>query len=60
MLSCWNKDRVKRPKFRSVRETIDKWIRNTELLKQDASVVKKVYVPILIVCTFLLFSEAEQ
>eukprot|EP00112_Aurelia_sp_Birch-Aquarium-sp1_P012893 Seg2718.1 transcript_id=Seg2718.1/GoldUCD/mRNA.D3Y31 product="Ephrin type-A receptor 5" protein_id=Seg2718.1/GoldUCD/D3Y31 len=41
MLSCWHKDRVKRPKFRDVRNTIDKWIRSPELLKQEASVVTK-------------------
>eukprot|EP00794_Sanderia_malayensis_P015419 gene15419-16992_t len=41
MLSCWQKDRVKRPKFRDLRALIDKWIRSPELLKQEASVVTK-------------------
>jgi len=41
MLTCWLKDRIKRPKFREIRATIDKWIRSPELLKQEASVVTK-------------------
>eukprot|EP00795_Rhopilema_esculentum_P006976 gene6976-12599_t len=39
MLSCWHKDRVKRPKFKDIRGTIDKWIRSPELLKHEESVV---------------------
>eukprot|EP00795_Rhopilema_esculentum_P006985 gene6985-12606_t len=44
MLSCWHKDRVKRPKFKDIRGTIDKWIRSPELLKHEESVVtRRVY-----------------
>ncbi|XP_065060997.1 ephrin type-B receptor 1-B-like [Rhopilema esculentum] len=41
MLSCWHKDRVKRPKFKDIRGTIDKWIRSPELLKHEESVVTR-------------------
>ena len=46
MLSCWHKDRVKRPKFKDIRGTIDKWIRSPELLKHEESVVTRRYVAI--------------
>ena len=41
MLSCWNKDRSKRPKFTVIRETLEKWIGNPHLLLEIASVVTK-------------------
>eukprot|EP00795_Rhopilema_esculentum_P006973 gene6973-12595_t len=41
MLSCWHKDRVKRPKFKDIRGTIDKWIQSPELLTHEESVVTK-------------------
>ncbi|XP_065061006.1 ephrin type-B receptor 1-B-like isoform X3 [Rhopilema esculentum] len=44
MLSCWHKDRVKRPKFKDIRGTIDKWIQSPELLKHEESVVTRRYV----------------
>ena len=41
MLSCWSKDRSKRPKFTVIRETLEKWIGNPHLLLEVASVVTK-------------------
>jgi len=41
MLSCWRKDRVKRPKFNAIRDTIDKWILSPEMLKMEGSVITK-------------------
>ena len=44
MLSCWSKDRIKRPTFGHIRETLEKWIRNPDLLQEIASVVTKKLV----------------
>ncbi|XP_065061316.1 ephrin type-B receptor 5-like [Rhopilema esculentum] len=52
MLSCWHKDRVKRPKFKDIRGTIDKWIRSPELLKHEESVVTRRYVAINILSIY--------
>ena len=41
MLSCWSKDRSKRPKFTVIREALEKWIGNPHLLLEIASVVTK-------------------
>ena len=41
MLSCWSKDRSKRPKFTVIRETLEKWIGKPHLLLEIASVVTK-------------------
>ena len=41
MLSCWSKDRSKRPKFTVIQETLEKWIGNPNLLLEIASVVTK-------------------
>ena len=44
MLNCWSKDRNKRPKFNGIRETLEKWIRNPDLMQEIASVVTKTLV----------------
>ena len=44
MLSCWSKDRTKRPTLGHIRETLEKWIRNPDLLQEIASVVTKKLV----------------
>ena len=54
MLSCWNKDRSKRPKFTVIREILEKWIGNPHLLQEIASVVTKGLVNI-ISCESLFF-----
>ncbi|XP_065060999.1 ephrin type-B receptor 1-B-like [Rhopilema esculentum] len=41
MLSCWEKDRGKRRRFRELRSIIDNWLESPELLTQEASVVTK-------------------
>jgi len=41
MLTCWYKDRQKRPKFNALRDTLEKWIRNPESLQEIASVITK-------------------
>ena len=54
MLSCWSKDRSKRPKFTMIQETLEKWIGNPHLLLEIASVVTKGLVKI-ISCESLFF-----
>ena len=55
MLSCWNKDRSKRPKFAVIQETLEKWIGNPHLLLEIASVVTKGLVD-MIICESLFFN----
>eukprot|EP00795_Rhopilema_esculentum_P006978 gene6978-12600_t len=50
MLSCWHKDRVKRPKFKDIRCTFDKWIRSPELLKHEESSCPKVVHDLMLSC----------
>eukprot|EP00795_Rhopilema_esculentum_P006974 gene6974-12596_t len=52
MLSCWHKDRVKRPKFKDIRGTIDKWIQCPELLTHEKSIVIRRYVAIYLLSIF--------
>eukprot|EP00795_Rhopilema_esculentum_P006969 gene6969-12591_t len=52
MLSCWHKDRVKRPKFKDIRGTIDKWIQSPELLTHEKSIVIRRYVAIYLLSIF--------
>ena len=47
MLNCWIKDRSKRPTFTVIRETLEKWIGNPDLLLEIASVVTKGLVNII-------------
>ena len=47
MLNCWNKDLSKRPTFTVIRETLEKWIGNPDLLLEIASVVTKGLVNII-------------
>lgn len=41
MLHCWVKERTKRPKMVEIRDQLEKWIRNPDLLEATASVVNK-------------------
>ena len=49
MLFCWTKDRTKRPRMVEIRDQLEKWIRNPELLDASASVVTKTYDLFLII-----------
>lgn len=41
MLQCWHREKTKRPKFITMRDNIEEWIRIPDLLKEIASVVTK-------------------
>ena len=54
MLRCWSKDRIKRPKFSVIQETLEKWIGNPHLLLEIASFVTTGLVG-MISCESLIF-----
>ena len=46
MLQCWNKDRLKRPRFTNILQKVEEWLKNPDTLTEIASVITKRLVKV--------------